>query len=164
MVLVTPQLDGSNYHSWSRSMKRALQSRNKFKFVNGEITEPTHTNKLYDDWERCNVMVISWITRTLTTQIAQSNIYIDNAMDLWNDLKERFSKSNHFRISDLLQEINSIKQGGRTITNYYTDSQILWEELDSLRPFPTCTCVVKCSSSLIKTIANYRDSERVVFS
>ena len=80
MVLVTPQLDGSNYHSWSRSMKRVLQSKNKFKFVNGEIIEPVHTDKLYDDWERCNVMVISRITRTLTTQIAQSTVYIDNAI------------------------------------------------------------------------------------
>jgi len=59
MVLVTLQLDGSNFHSWSRSMKRALQSKNKFKFVNGEITEPAHTDKLCGDWEWCNVMVIS---------------------------------------------------------------------------------------------------------
>jgi len=37
MVLVTPPLDGSNYHKWSRGMKRALLSKNKIKFVNDEI-------------------------------------------------------------------------------------------------------------------------------
>jgi len=59
-------------------------------------------------------MVVSWITRTLSTQIAQSIVYVDNAKVLWDELQERFSKSNHFRISDLLQEVNSIKQGKRS--------------------------------------------------
>ena len=44
MVLVTPHLDGSNYRSWSRAMKCALLSKNKFKFVNGEIPEPSSSD------------------------------------------------------------------------------------------------------------------------
>jgi len=35
MVLVTPQLDGSNYHPWSRAIKRAILSKNKSKFITG---------------------------------------------------------------------------------------------------------------------------------
>ncbi|XP_068484964.1 uncharacterized protein [Phaseolus vulgaris] len=126
-------------------MKRALLSKNKFKFVSGEIPEPTRKSKQYEAWERCNVIVISWINRSLITQIAQSTNYIDNTRDLWEDLKERFSKSNHFCTSDLLQEINSIRQGERSISEYYTDFRILWEELDSLRPIPTCICSSKCT-------------------
>jgi len=56
-------------------------------------------------------MVLSWIIRTLTPQIAESVVYIDDAKIFWEDLKERFSKDDYFRISDLLQEIHSIKQG-----------------------------------------------------
>jgi len=67
MILVTPALDGSNYHTWSRAMKRALLSKNKIKFINGEIQEPVKTDPLHDAWERCNMMVISWITRSLYT-------------------------------------------------------------------------------------------------
>jgi len=94
IVLVTLLLDGSNYHSWSRAMKRALQSKNKFKFVNGDIPEPSRGESQDEAWERCNVMVISWITHNISTQIQQSIVYIDNAKELWEDLKERFSKSN----------------------------------------------------------------------
>ena len=144
MVLVTLHLDGSNYHSWSRSMKCALLSKNKFKFVNWEIPEPSHSDSQYEAWERCNVMMISWITRSLTAQIAQSTMYIDSAKELWEDLRERFAKSNHFRVSDLLQEINSIKQGERSIIDYYIDSKTLWEELDSLCLFPACVSKTKC--------------------
>jgi len=161
VVLVAPQLDKSNYHSWSWSMKRALLSKNKYKFVNGDIAKPTRDDENYEAWERCNVMVVSWITRTLTTQIAQNTVYINNAKELWEDLKERFSKSNHFRAYDLLQEINSVKQGERTITDYFINSKILCEELDSLLPLPACTCKVKCSCDVMKTMASYRDSEWV---
>ncbi|MDV3201200.1 MAG: hypothetical protein Q8877_03350, partial [Sweet potato little leaf phytoplasma] len=105
--LVPTQLKGANYHSWSRSMKRALLSKNKFKFVDGSLPMPSPEDELYDAWERCNVMVISWITRSVSEQIAQSTIYIDSAQELWHDLKDRFSKGDYFKTSDLLQEIHS---------------------------------------------------------
>jgi len=63
-------------------------SKNKIKFINGEIQEPAETDPLHDTWERCNMMVISWIKRSLSSQIAHNTIYIDNVEKLWNDLKE----------------------------------------------------------------------------
>lgn len=59
MILVTPQLNEVKYHSWSRVMKHALLSKNKFKFVNGDILEPTQEDVMYDAWKRYNVIVIS---------------------------------------------------------------------------------------------------------
>ncbi|XP_020214535.1 uncharacterized protein LOC109806962 [Cajanus cajan] len=113
---------------------------------------PTPEDELYDAWERCNVMVISWITRSVSAQIAQSTIYIDNAQELWQDLKDRFSKGDYFRTFDLLQEIHSIRQGDRNISSFFTDLKILWEELESLRPIPSCLCQVKCLNDQFATI------------
>ncbi|KAF1877586.1 hypothetical protein Lal_00040302 [Lupinus albus] len=48
VALVTPPLQGNNYHSWMRSMKRILLSKNKFMFVDGFITTPSHSNFEYD--------------------------------------------------------------------------------------------------------------------
>jgi len=143
-------------------MKRALLSKNKIKFINGKIQEPAAKDPLHDAWERCNMMVISWITRSLNTQISHNTIYIDNAKTLWKDLRERFSKGDHFRISDIVQEINSIKQGERSVSEYFTDMKVLWEELDFLRPIPSCTCEVKCHCEVMKIITGYRDSEHVI--
>jgi len=81
-TLVNIQLDGSNYHAWSRAMKRALISKNKHKFLDGSVKTPTHGTILHDAWERCNMMVILWLTRAMNTQIAQSVVYIENAKDL----------------------------------------------------------------------------------
>jgi len=127
MVLVTPTLDGSNYHEWSHGMKRELLSKNKIKFINGEIQEPAKIDPLHDAWERCNMMIIFWITHILNAHIAHNTIYIDSVEDLWNNLRERFSKGDHFWIYDRLQEVNSIKQGERNVSKYFTDLKVLWE-------------------------------------
>ncbi|KAK7263426.1 hypothetical protein RJT34_31016 [Clitoria ternatea] len=62
-------LKATNYHSWSRLMKRSLFSMNMYKFVVGKVKESLSSN----------------------AQIALSIVY-DNVEELWNDLKERFLK------------------------------------------------------------------------
>ncbi|XP_019455164.1 PREDICTED: uncharacterized protein LOC109356294 [Lupinus angustifolius] len=161
-ILTTPPLDGSNYHSWSRAMRRALSSKNKIKFVNGTISAPSPSTPEYHIWERCNNMVVSWITRSISQHIAQSIVYIDNARDLWLDLKDRFSKGDYSRTSDLLKELHSMRQGDRTISNYFTEMKTLWEDLESLRPIPTCTCIVRCNCGMIKMIKDQRENEYVI--
>ncbi|XP_019460137.1 PREDICTED: uncharacterized protein LOC109359897 [Lupinus angustifolius] len=161
-VLVSPPLDGMNYNSWSRSMRKALGSKNKYKFVNGNIKMPSVTDPIFEAWERCNNMVVSWITRSLSPQIAQSAVYIDGAQDLWQDLKERFPKGDYFRTSDLLQEIHSIRQGDQSVSAFFTDLKTIWEELDALRPLIPCICDVKCSCESMKSNIFYRESEYVI--
>ncbi|XP_047165962.1 uncharacterized protein LOC124835094 [Vigna umbellata] len=160
--LISQVLNESNYTSWSRNMSRALLSKNKLKFIDGGITRPINDDSLFDAWERINMMVLSWITKTLSPQIVESVIYVENAQELWEELKERFSKGDHFKFSDLLQEIHSIKQGERTVNQYFTDLKTLWEELEFLRPIPSCSCKVPCSCDLSKNSHKYRDMEHVI--
>ncbi|KOM48639.1 hypothetical protein LR48_Vigan07g234300 [Vigna angularis] len=123
-------------------MKRVLLSKNKIKFIDGSIKKPQRTDLLFDAWERYDMMVLSWIIKTLSPQIVESVIYVNNAKDLWEELKERFSIGDYFKISYLLQDIHSIKQGERNVSQYFTNLKILWEELESLRHIPCCTCQV----------------------
>nr|KYP49699.1 hypothetical protein KK1_028567 [Cajanus cajan] len=116
----------------------------------------------YDAWVRCNTMILSWITKSIYEQIAQGVIYINNAQRLWEDLKERILKGDYFRFSVLLQEIHSIKQVDRTISCYFTELKILWEELESLRPTPTCTSDVRCLCDLSTKVKDYKDTEYVI--
>ncbi|XP_017420238.1 uncharacterized protein LOC108330251 [Vigna angularis] len=107
-------------------------------------------------------MVLSWMIKTLSPEIAESVIYVEEAKELWEELKERFSKGDYFKISGLLQDIHSIKQGERGISQFFTDLKILWEELESLRPIPTCTCDIPCSCELSKISLKYREIEHVI--
>lgn len=87
-------------------------------------------------------MVVSWINRSLTTHIVQSTAYFDDARSLWLDLLDRYSKGNHFCISDILQDIHSMKQGDRNVSTFFTGLKTLWEELESLRPTPLFVPVI----------------------
>ncbi|XP_017441029.1 uncharacterized protein LOC108346462 [Vigna angularis] len=160
--LISQILDESNYTSWSRNMRRALLSKNKLKFIDGGIKKPQREDPIFYSWERSNMMVLSWIIKTLSPQIAESVIYVEDAQELWEELKERFSKGDYFKFSDLLQEIHSIKQGERSVSQYFTDLKILWEELEFLRSIPRCSCKIPCSCDLSKVSYKYREMEHVI--
>lgn len=57
--LVSPVLDSTNYHSWSKSMVKALIAKNKVEFVLGSCPCSPKNHPTYSAWYKCNNMVIS---------------------------------------------------------------------------------------------------------
>lgn len=108
-------------------------------------------------------MVLSWINRTLSLHIPQNTICFDSSFDLWEDLKERFTKGNHFRFSELLRELHSIQQCDRSLFTYFTDLKILWDELEELHPKPSCTCITPWTCDLAKVLRNFKHMEYVTW-
>lgn len=74
--------------------------------------------------------------------IAQSLVYMELATNVWKDLKEHFSQGVHVCVAELQQEMNSLKQGNMSITDFFTEMKILWEELENYRPLPQSVCVI----------------------
>jgi hypothetical protein len=143
-VAIKPQLNTSNYQAWARAMRRGLGGKNKYQFVDGTIPPPTFDDLNFSAWERCNNLIHSWIMNSVSDNIAQSIVYIDNVLDVWNELKERFSKAVRIRVWKLKTEINNLKQGTGSVNDYYTELRSLWEEFDSHRPTPSCVCPMIC--------------------
>ncbi|XP_072074043.1 uncharacterized protein [Arachis hypogaea] len=119
--LISMVLGSNNYHSWERAMLRALSSKNKIKFVNESISKPEPTDPLFEVWERCNDYVISWITLSLSPDIAQSVMWHNVTSDLWKDLKHRYFQGDVFKVAGLEEEMFTLStapyqpstQGGR---------------------------------------------------
>ncbi|MCH79609.1 retrovirus-related Pol polyprotein from transposon TNT 1-94 [Trifolium medium] len=143
-VSITPVLTHSNYHAWARSMRRALGAKNKYDFVDGTIPVPEPFDPSYRAWSRCNMLIHSWIMNSVEESIAQSIVYLENAIDVWEELKERFSRGDFIRISELQIEIYSLKQGTKSVSAFFTALKILWEELEAYLPTPVCNCPRKC--------------------
>ncbi|XP_019465369.1 PREDICTED: uncharacterized protein LOC109363564 [Lupinus angustifolius] len=139
-ALVSPVLNGENYNHWSIGMKRSLISKQKLALIDGSILMPPKTDPTYKAWERANNMVISWITRSVSPSIAQSIVWMDKTYEIWEELEERLSQGNLYRIAELHQCIFNFRQGELDISNYFTQLKILWDELDNFRPLPKCTC------------------------
>ena len=144
-ILVSPIFTGSNYHSWARSMKRALISKNKFKFVNGAISKPEEFDPMYDAWERCNNMVHNWLVHSISPGIVRSIDALELASDVWKDLRERFSRGDMVKIAELMQEFHGCRQETLSVTEYHTELKAYWEELENYRSNLSCICPVKCT-------------------
>ena len=162
-ISITPVLNGSNYHSWARSMRRALGGKMKFDFVDGTIQIPTDSfDPTFRAWTRCNMLVHSWIMRSVSDSIGQSIVFMENAIDVWNDLKERFAQGDLVRISELQQEIYSLKQDNRTVTDFFSQLKILWEELELYMPIPHCSCRIRCSCEAMRSARNNHNLLHVI--
>ncbi|CAL0324695.1 unnamed protein product [Lupinus luteus] len=116
LVLVTPLLNGKNYESWARSIKIALESKNKLDFISRGIPVPPPYEPLHDCWKRSNSMVLSWIQHSIEESIAKSILWMNDASDVWKDLQERFSQFDFFKIAQLIEEFYHLSQGNRDIS------------------------------------------------
>ncbi|XP_019179620.1 PREDICTED: uncharacterized protein LOC109174848 [Ipomoea nil] len=109
-VLVSPPLAGSsNYGTWSISMQISLEVKNKWSIVDGSFSPPSRDQYQYAAWRRCNLMICSWLFKSVSPPIAQSVMHLDRARDVWEDLRRRFAQRDAQRISLLQNEIYSLR-------------------------------------------------------
>ncbi|CAJ2636021.1 unnamed protein product [Trifolium pratense] len=139
-LTVTPQLNGSNYLAWNHSMRRALGAKNKLPFIDGSLPVPDLQDLNRHAWEHCNHLIPSWIINSVNDSIAQTLVFHETAINAWEDLHERFAKVDRIRISYLRASISNLKQGTKSVLDYFTEMRMLWEELNSHCPMPNCTC------------------------
>lgn len=82
-------------------MSIALNAKNKITLVAGTLRKPDDNDILVHAWIRCNGMVLSWPTNSLSKEIASNIFYMITATDVWKDLHERFPQSNLLRFFNL---------------------------------------------------------------
>ncbi|XP_016717053.1 uncharacterized protein [Gossypium hirsutum] len=140
----------------------AFLSKNKLQFVDGTITVPLRIYPLYSTWERCNTMVLSWLHHSISPSIMNSVLWLDFAYVVWRYLCECFSQGDVFCIFDLQEEINAFKQDDRSVTDYFTELKILWDELMNFRSIPACSCPTSCSCGVFATLQKYHDNDYVI--
>ncbi|XP_019158344.1 PREDICTED: uncharacterized protein LOC109155072 [Ipomoea nil] len=145
LILVSPPLVGSStYCSWCISMRIALEVKIMWWIIDSSVATPNREDNRYGPWRRCNLMLCSWIFRSVHTSIAQSVMHLESSRDVWNDLKRRFTQCDAKCISVLQNDIYSLKQGSQSISDYYTKCRTMWEEMNTLRPLPLCKCDPRC--------------------
>ncbi|XP_019235890.1 PREDICTED: uncharacterized protein LOC109216210 [Nicotiana attenuata] len=140
--LVSSPFDGSCYGSWKRNVLVALSIRNKLDFTNGTSQRPPEGSPLARQWQRCNDLVVSWLTNSMSKEISRSVEYSKFAKDIWTELEERYGKADGARIFELKKELAHISQGSMDIASYFNKVKQLWDEIASLSTgrVRMCTC------------------------
>ncbi|GAU33267.1 hypothetical protein TSUD_279410 [Trifolium subterraneum] len=115
----------------------------------------------------------SWSRSMIVSLISKNKLYFINgslprpsdddhdsfAWDICNTM-DRYYQGDVFRISDIQEEICTLKQGDSSISSYYTKLKKLWKELDNFRPIPVCECDITCAA--ITKIRQYKDGDQVI--
>ncbi|CAH9104998.1 unnamed protein product [Cuscuta europaea] len=159
-IITQVQLRGHNYEEWARAIRTALRARKKFGFVDRSIPQPEEDSPDYEDWWTNNSLLVSWIRNTIEPTLRSSISYIEMASALWDDIKSQFSVVNGPKIQQLKRELADCKQRGMTMVAYYGKLKKIWDDLNDLDQFPTCTCG-KCTCDLSARIEKKWDEEKV---
>ncbi|GJY03374.1 hypothetical protein Tco_0369314 [Tanacetum coccineum] len=83
-------------------------------FVNGTFTKATYASSvsLTNQWERCNAVVLSWRLGSISDDLYLSQVYFENATEVWKELKETYDKLDGSILFNLMMKINNFKQNG----------------------------------------------------
>lgn len=159
-VITQVQLRGENYDEWAKAMKTSLRARRKWGFVEGNIKQPEEGSTEMEDWWTVQSMLVSWILNTIDPTLRSTISYMENAKELWEDIKERFSIVNGPRIQQLKSDLAQCKQEGMAMVNYYGKLKMLWDELANYQQIPICTCS-GCKCGIKSKLEKQREEERV---
>ncbi|KAL6129034.1 hypothetical protein ACLB2K_072387 [Fragaria x ananassa] len=139
-ILVPQALMEDNYDEWNGSMSADLTIKNKIGFVNGSSTRPTDQNSEQQQWDRCDVLVKTWLTGSMSKEISKSVKHCKSARAVWTELKERFGQTNMVQLFNFENVIHACKQGNDSVTTFYTKLKSLWDERDAVCGLTLCNC------------------------
>nr|GEV22402.1 ribonuclease H-like domain-containing protein [Tanacetum cinerariifolium] len=100
--LITIKLTGVEHcRIWASAMKIAIQTKHKMDFINGSLSQDVYLG----------------------------HVFSDNAYVVLNELKDTYDRVDGSIVFNLLQKINSFKQGGLRVSEYYHKLNSLWRNI-----------------------------------
>ena len=84
-------------------------------------------------------MVGTWIINSVSPKIQASIIYRDTSLEIQTNLKDTFCQGNGPKVFNIQKQIVELHQGEQSITDYFTQLKVLWDQLQNFSPFPLCT-------------------------
>ncbi|KAL5724121.1 hypothetical protein ACHQM5_007422 [Ranunculus cassubicifolius] len=132
--IVAKKLNDTNYLAWSHAVKVYLKGKKKLKYLTDD--PPNSKDPTYDDWGCEDAIVMGWLWHSMEAHIATTVEFCETSKSIWNSLNESFShQSNVSRVYELYEQIFSMKQGDKSLPEYYSTMKNLWEQLLQHCPF-----------------------------
>ncbi|KAL5714041.1 hydroxyjasmonate sulfotransferase [Ranunculus cassubicifolius] len=79
---------------------------------------------------------MGWLWHSMEAHIATTVEFCETSKSIWNSLNDSFShQSNVSWVYELYEQIFSMKQGDKSLPEYYSTMKNLWEQLLQHRPF-----------------------------
>lgn len=125
------KLDGKNYLQWAQSVKLVICGRGKLGYITGDLPAPPSTDSKYQLWQAENSIVLAWLINSMDQKISRRYLFFKTAKEVWDAARKMYSDlGNASQIFEIRSKLKEIKQGNQTVTQYFSDLQDLWQELD----------------------------------
>ncbi|XP_074300947.1 uncharacterized protein LOC141632286 [Silene latifolia] len=86
-------------------------------------------------------MVKAWLRNSIHTKLHPSIAFSGTVVEIWKELRDRYSTGNAPRVHQLKSDLNECKQAkNQSVVEYYTQLKALWDELATHNKVPQCTC------------------------
>jgi hypothetical protein len=126
--MTSTKLKGSNYLQWSRAVLVFLTGRGKESYLT--TTKPTDATKI-SKWIKEDAQIMTWLWNSLEPDVFNNVSYLESSKDIWDTLHLMYSsEENITRIHELYQDMFSLQQGDRSIEEYFSLLQGMWDELN----------------------------------
>ncbi|XP_019256454.1 PREDICTED: uncharacterized protein LOC109234864 [Nicotiana attenuata] len=148
--LVPVPFSGTNFGGWKRIIIVSLTARNKIAFVDGSLPKPPDNSIESNQWDRCNNMVISWLTSSLSPDIADNVQYSEIAEEIWRQLNKKYGTVGETKAFKINKELASTCQGSIDIASYFNKLKKLWDELRVVRKNHGNHCTYSAKEGILK--------------
>ncbi|XP_071727921.1 uncharacterized protein [Rutidosis leptorrhynchoides] len=123
-------------------MLLALNTKNKKGFIDGTCKRSDYEKDdvLANQWHRCNSIILTWILTSISDELYLRQIFSNSSVTVWQKLKETYDKIDGSITFNLHKQINSLTQGGCSVSEYYHKLNTLWKQYDAFIKLPACVC------------------------
>ncbi|XP_033514551.1 uncharacterized protein [Nicotiana tomentosiformis] len=108
--LVHTLFSGTGFGRWKRSIIVSLSAKNKIGSVDGTCPKLAENSPHIKQWNKCNNMVIAWLTNSLSPEIAESVQYSEIVESIWEQLNKRYGAVNGTKVFEIKKELASTMQ------------------------------------------------------
>ncbi|CAL1408078.1 unnamed protein product [Linum trigynum] len=117
------------------------------------VSQPLTENN-FSNWERSMILVIDGMNKLG---------FLNATIIAWNELREKFSQGDSFRIVDLQESIFQLKQGTLSVSQYYSKQRALWDPLANFRLILDCECGATCRCILASLRKDHMNDKVIRF-
>ena len=132
---ISIKLDGANYRVWSQIMNMHIAGRRKKGYITGRKVAPAENNPSYNEWEAKDALVKTWLINSMTDKLMAHFVQCGMAKGVSDAIKRSYlDVSNSSQVYELKKKSFQSRQGGRYLSENYSELNSIFLELDYRRP------------------------------
>ncbi|KAL0395265.1 UNVERIFIED_CONTAM: Retrovirus-related Pol polyprotein from transposon RE1 [Sesamum latifolium] len=111
LVMISAPFNGSNWLTWSRSVRIALEGKDKLGYIDGSYMRPHDGSVDLKQWRITDSLVRTWILSTMVKEIVNAFLYVPSARALWLELEaSNKSKMEEIEENQLMQFLMGLSE------------------------------------------------------